>query len=334
MFDKYAAKAQAEGKTTLNGIDVWRLYDTFGFPGDLTRIMAEERGLTVDEDAFEKAKQESYEISKAGGKNKGKETVKLDVHDLGALEQNADVPKTNDDAKFCEQLEDRMFLHFTNACHSSLVLGNTTGKVKAIYQKSKFVKDSSELEAGSPFGLLLDQTNFYAESGGQENDTGSITIDGEADFEVTDVQVYNGYVLHIGQLKEGQLKVGDEVTCTYDEVSPFLRLLVSVLTPCRTDDDRCETITPLHISSTLLCGKCWVITLTRRAPSLLRQNCDSTLRTSLASAFRKCKRSRISPMNGSRGASRCTRRKLIWKLPGRFQVCELCKSVAMAKGEI
>jgi alanyl-tRNA synthetase len=106
LFDKYAAKAQAEGKKTLNGIDVWRLYDTFGFPGDLTRIMAEERGLTVDEDAFEKAKQESYEISKAGGKNKGKETVKLDVHDLGALEQNADVPKTNDDAKFRESIID------------------------------------------------------------------------------------------------------------------------------------------------------------------------------------------------------------------------------------
>jgi alanyl-tRNA synthetase len=93
----------------LNGIDVWRLYDTFGFPGDLTRIMAEERGLIVDEEAFEKAKQESYEISKAGGKNKGKETVKLDVHDLGALEQNADVPKTNDDAKFRKC---RRALHF------------------------------------------------------------------------------------------------------------------------------------------------------------------------------------------------------------------------------
>ncbi|KAJ9127922.1 hypothetical protein QFC24_000207 [Naganishia onofrii] len=197
LFDKYASKAQAEGNTTLNGIDVWRLYDTFGFPGDLTRIMAEERGLTVDEEAFEKAKQESYEISKAGGKNKGKETVKLDVHDLGALEQNADVPKTNDDAKF--------------------QLGNTNGNIKAIYQKSKFLQNTSELEAGSAFGLLLDQTNFYAESGGQENDTGSITIDGEADFEVTDVQVYNGYVLHIGQLKEGELKVGDEVICTYDE---------------------------------------------------------------------------------------------------------------------
>ncbi|KAJ9125168.1 hypothetical protein QFC22_000122 [Naganishia vaughanmartiniae] len=197
LFDKYAAKAQADGRTTLNGIDVWRLYDTFGFPGDLTRIMAEERGLTVDEEAFEKAKQESYEISKAGGKNKGKETVKLDVHDLGALEQNADVPKTNDDAKF--------------------QLGNINGNIKAIYQKSKFVQKTSELEAGTAFGLLLDQTNFYAESGGQENDTGSIAIDGEADFEVTDVQVYNGYVLHIGQLREGELKVGDEVICTYDE---------------------------------------------------------------------------------------------------------------------
>lgn len=97
-------------------------------------------------------------------------------------------------------------------------LGNTNGHIKAIYQKSKFVQNTSELEAGTAFGLLLDQTNFYAESGGQENDTGSITIDGETDFEVTDVQVYNGYVLHIGQLKEGELKVGDEVICTYDEV--------------------------------------------------------------------------------------------------------------------
>ncbi len=64
---------------------------------------------------------------------------------------------------------------------------------------------------------MLDKTNFYAESGGQENDTGSLTIDGKADFEVTDVQSYNGYVLHIGNLKEGTLSVGDEVTCTYSE---------------------------------------------------------------------------------------------------------------------
>ncbi len=72
------------------------------------------------------------------------------------------------------------------------------------------------------FGLLLDKTPFYAESGGQEHDTGSIVIDGVAEFEVSDVQVFNGYVLHIGQLKYGSLSVGDEVVSSYDEVSSAL----------------------------------------------------------------------------------------------------------------
>lgn len=67
--------------------------------------------------------------------------------------------------------------------------------------------------------MILNRTNFYAESGGQEADTGRIVIDGEAEFEVTDVQVFSGYVMHIGTLLEGTLKVDDEVVCTYDEVS-------------------------------------------------------------------------------------------------------------------
>jgi alanyl-tRNA synthetase len=70
--------------------------------------MAEERGLTIDEAAFEKAKQESYEVSKAGGRSKGKESVKLDVHDLGALEKNDAIPKTDDSAKFRESLAMRV----------------------------------------------------------------------------------------------------------------------------------------------------------------------------------------------------------------------------------
>jgi alanyl-tRNA synthetase len=96
------------------------------------------------------------------------------------------------------------------------------------------------------FGILLDKTNFYAESGGQENDTGSLSIDGKADFEVTDVQVFNGYVLHVGYMKEGEVRVGDEVVCTYSEVSSGIQQIPSgasrdtginrMIRMCRNDD--------------------------------------------------------------------------------------------------
>ncbi|WWD21148.1 alanine-tRNA ligase [Kwoniella shandongensis] len=198
LFSKYATTALEEKRTVLSGKDIWRLYDTYGFPVDLTQIMAEERGLKIDEVAFEEARLESLEASKGGGKKEGAAGVKLDVHDLGALEANDAVPKTDDSSKY--QLDD------------------IKATVKSIYHSSKFYNSTSELPANAPFGILLDKTNFYAESGGQENDTGVIAIDGKAEFKVDDVQVYNGYVLHVGQLEEGEIKVGDEVICTYDEL--------------------------------------------------------------------------------------------------------------------
>lgn len=91
--------------------------------------------------------------------------------------------------------------------------------VRSIYHSSKFLSSSSDVPAGESFGILLDKTNFYAEQGGQENDTGVLAIDGKAEFKVEDVQVFNGYVLHIGRMEEGEMKVGDEVMSTYDEVS-------------------------------------------------------------------------------------------------------------------
>jgi alanyl-tRNA synthetase len=81
------------------------------------------------------------------------------------------------------------------------------------------LKSTSNIPEDSSFGLLLDRTSFYAEAGGQEYDTGNIVIDGVADFQVSNVQVFNGYVLHIGRLKYGALEVGDEVVSSYDEVS-------------------------------------------------------------------------------------------------------------------
>ena len=199
LFDGYASSAKSVNKTELNGKDVWRLYDTFGFPVDLTEIMAEEQGLKINQDEFEAAQKASKEASKGLAKKSDSELVRLDVHDIAALEKNRDVPKTDDDAKYEK--------------------GNVKAKVKAIYDSRKFHPSTKGISpAGKSFGIVLDRTCFYAESGGQECDTGVITIDGKVEFEVEDVQVFNGYVLHIGALKEGHLSLEDEVVCTYDEV--------------------------------------------------------------------------------------------------------------------
>lgn len=93
-----------------------------------------------------------------------------------------------------------------------------TAHINAIYHEKTFIQSTSALSEDTVFGVILDRTSFYAESGGQEYDTGSIVIDGVADFQVTNVQMFSGYVLHIGHLKYGQLEVGNEVLSCYDEV--------------------------------------------------------------------------------------------------------------------
>ncbi|PVF97475.1 hypothetical protein CPB86DRAFT_807243 [Serendipita vermifera] len=199
LFDSYVAKIQGTGSTVLDGKDVWRLYDTYGFPVDLTRLMAEELNLTVDEEAFKAAQAQSKEASKGGAKTSVKDTVKLDVHDIGALEKNTEVPTTNDSFKF----------------DSSSI----SATIKAIYYEKSFPSSTANIPTGASFGIILDKTCFYAEAGGQEYDTGVIALDmkdREAKFEVINCQSFKGYVLHIGQLDEGELHVGDEIIVSYD----------------------------------------------------------------------------------------------------------------------
>ncbi|KDQ21195.1 hypothetical protein BOTBODRAFT_25615 [Botryobasidium botryosum FD-172 SS1] len=198
LFERYATRAKEAGATQLSGTDVWRLYDTYGFPVDLTRLMAEELGLGVNDKEFEAAQAHSKEASKATKKTGDKDVVKLDVHDIAALEKNDNVPKTDDSHKFA--------------------LGNVTARLKGIYHSKAFFTSTKEVPQDATFGLLLDRTSFYAESGGQEYDTGSIVIDDVAEFEVENVQVFNGYVLHIGHMKYGQLALEDEVVASYDEL--------------------------------------------------------------------------------------------------------------------
>ena len=104
MFEQYATAALQTGLKELNGKDVWRLYDTYGFPVDLTLLMAEELGLGVNNKEFEEAQAASREASKASLKVGAKDIVKLDVHDIAALENDTSVPKTDDSAKFGKSL--------------------------------------------------------------------------------------------------------------------------------------------------------------------------------------------------------------------------------------
>ncbi|EEB06743.1 cytoplasmic alanine-tRNA ligase Ala1 [Schizosaccharomyces japonicus yFS275] len=200
MFEQYAAAAQKTESKMLKGMDVWRLYETYGFPVDLTHLMAEEAGLKIDVEGFNAAQAHSKEISRRAAKAGGDSAtmVTLDIHALGALAKMPEVPKTDD--------------HFK---HES---GTINATVKALYHPSGFQTSTEKFEAGENIGILLDRTNFYAEQGGQEYDTGRITIDGKLEFRVTNVQVYGGYVLHTGFCEYGSLNVGDEVICEYDEL--------------------------------------------------------------------------------------------------------------------
>lgn len=197
QFESYAQQSKLKDWKKLHGADVWRLYDTFGFPVDLTRLMAEERGLDIDDTEFEEARLKAKEASR-GEKKAASDLVKLDVHDLDKLSKMNDVPPTDHSAKFGRE--------------------NITSQLKAIYYKNHFLQSTKEVPENEQIGLIVDRTNFYAEQGGQEYDTGKIIIDGVAELEVQNVQIYAGYVLHTGYMKYGSLSVGDEVICEYDEL--------------------------------------------------------------------------------------------------------------------
>ncbi|KAL9583765.1 MAG: hypothetical protein Q9203_004934, partial [Teloschistes exilis] len=197
QFESYAQQSKLKDSTKLHGADVWRLYDTFGFPVDLTRLMAEERGLSIDDTEFEEARLKAKEASR-GEKKAASNLVKLGVHELDALSRMPGVTKTDDSAKFGRE--------------------NITARIQTIYHDKKFLDSTEGIPADAQIGIILDRTNFYAEQGGQENDTGKLIIDGVAELEVNNVQVDAGYVLHTGYMKYGHLSIGNEIICEYDEL--------------------------------------------------------------------------------------------------------------------
>ncbi|XP_031785196.1 alanine--tRNA ligase, cytoplasmic [Nasonia vitripennis] len=198
--------AKLESTKVVPGDVAWRLYDTYGFPVDLTQLMAEEKGLTIDVAAYEEAKKLAIIASqgKAGGVN---DQINLDVHAITEL-QNKGVKTTDDSPKYNYKVaKTEKYAEYTFA--------PCTGTVLALRKDKTFV---DEVKSGDEVGVLLDQTNFYAEQGGQIYDEGFLVkVDDEStEIRVTNVQVRGGYVLHIGTVGEGTLKKGDKLYLNVD----------------------------------------------------------------------------------------------------------------------
>ncbi|KAF3919716.1 hypothetical protein ABW20_dc0106740 [Dactylellina cionopaga] len=197
MFAELAAKATG----VLNGPDVWKLYDTFGFPVDLTRIMAGELDLQIDEAGLVEAEQKAKDLSRGPKKTVGGKTaLVLNVHTLDILDKEK-ISRTHDDAKF-EWGSDADI---------------KDAKILKIMVEGGFITTTKDLPSDEQVGIILDKTCMYGEQGGQIYDFGVISIPGKAELHVNFIQVYKGYVLHCGEIKKGSLDVGSQVHVTYDE---------------------------------------------------------------------------------------------------------------------
>ncbi|XP_046961278.1 alanine--tRNA ligase, cytoplasmic [Vanessa cardui] len=183
----------------------WRMYDTYGFPIDLTQLMCEENNLVIDMEGYEKAKKESQLSSQ--GKTAGQEDLlALDIHAISHLQESG-VPVTDDSPKY-------NYVPSSTDKDAEYKFAPCSAKVLSLRSNKQFV---NEVSSGQECGVILDVTNFYAEQGGQIFDEGYMvkSDDDSVEFTVTNVQVKGGYVLHIGKI-EGTLKVGDTVTLHID----------------------------------------------------------------------------------------------------------------------
>ena len=186
IYNEMLAGHKERGETVFSGADAFKLYDTFGFPIDLTAEMAAEAGMTVDEDAFKALMTEQKERAREARKALG---------DLGwaGVEFGKDMPATE-------------FLGYDR----DTVEG---AEVLAIVAEGEQVE---EIVSGMDAMVVLDKTPFYAEMGGQVADHGVLTADGIV-FTVSDVQKNKGgKFMHYGKLVKGSLSVGNTLTAAID----------------------------------------------------------------------------------------------------------------------
>ena len=186
IFADLLAEHKAKGETVFSGADAFKLYDTYGFPVDLTIEMCGDEGMTVNEDEFKKLMEEQRVRARKAREALG---------DLGwaGQEFGKDIPETE-------------FVGYDKT--------ECTAKVVAIVADGEL---REEIPAGTEAIIVLDRTVLYAEMGGQVADYGCMKADGVF-FEVDNVQKNKGgKFMHYGKLTGGDIKLGDELTVCVDE---------------------------------------------------------------------------------------------------------------------
>lgn len=183
MEDKLAA----DGTKTLSGADAFKLYDTYGFPIDLTVEILEEKGFEVDMQGFEAAMDKQKATARSARKETNYMGADATVYDL------IDTSITSE------------FVGYDHLEYDSVISVLTTDKELA-----------DELSEGADGTVIVDETPFYATMGGQQGDTGIITA-GAAEFEVIDtIKLKGGRVGHVGHVTKGSFSVGDKVHLAVD----------------------------------------------------------------------------------------------------------------------
>ena len=183
LMDSEIDKLTAAGRNILPGDVAFVLYDTFGFPLELTEEMCEERGITIDKEGFEAAMEEQRERARASSK------------------QTSSVISKNVYTELADKIAPSPFCGYTKT--------KCEAQVKAIIVDGALAESAA---AGTEADLVLSETPFYAEKGGQVGDTGTITAGGMT-FEVADtIYPVADLIVHRGRVTAGTVKAGDSVS--------------------------------------------------------------------------------------------------------------------------
>ena len=188
------------GSKTLSGKNAFKLYDTYGFPLDLTKEILEEKGFNVDEDGFKACMEEQKEKARKARKK---------TNYMGA------------DATIYEQMDKNITSKFVG--YDKL---ENESVISTIATEDEIVEAITDGDMGT---IVVDETVFYATMGGQAGDIGVIT-NGDSEFEVKDtIKLLGGKIGHIGQVTKGMFSVGDNVTLKVNKHHSATHLLQKAL---------------------------------------------------------------------------------------------------------